>query len=272
MIVWILIALGAAAALACAAFYFLQDRLVFYPTREFAVTPDQLNLPFEDVFIHVTPRDRIHGWYFRAPTRAMHGRTPVVLFCHGNAGNISHRLETVDLVLRLGGDIFVFDYRGYGRSDGSASEDRVYADAEACYHWLVGQKGIIPEDIILFGRSLGGAVAVEVARRVCCGGLIVESTFTSVADMARKIFPYFPVRYLLKYEFDSLRKIGSVTCPILVTHSPEDELVPSEMGERLFAAANAPKQFVHLRGGHNDRDFFEDAPYKEALRAFLHGS
>lgn len=255
----------------CVALYFFQTKLVFYPTREFAVTPSQLQLPYEDVYINVTAKERIHGWYFAANNPDSGQEGPVALFCHGNAGNISHRLETVVLILSLGVDILLFDYRGYGKSDGSPSEANIYADAKACYNWLVEQKGVRPENIILFGRSLGGAVAIELARRAKCGGVVVESSFTSAADMGKRMFPFIPIKYLVRYRFDSIGKIGSLTCPVLVTHSPDDDIVPFEMGRRLFAAANEPKRFITLRGGHNDREYLADASYTAALKALMHG-
>ena len=271
MLLWSVIVVAGALLSICVALYFYQTKLVFYPTREFAITPSQLQLPYEDVYIDVTTKERIHGWYFPADNPDSDKKRPVALFCHGNTGNISHRLETVELVLHLGADILLFDYRGYGKSDGSPSEDNVYTDAEACYNWLVEQKGVRPENIILFGRSLGGAVVIELARRVKCGGLVVESSFTSAEEMGKKIFPLIPIKYLLRYRFDSIGKIGSVTCPVLVTHSPDDEIIPFEMGRQLFTAANEPKRFVTLRGGHNEREYFADGIYTVALNDLLHG-
>ncbi|MFH1372859.1 MAG: alpha/beta hydrolase [bacterium] len=267
MIFWPVVVAVCLFLLACATVYFHQTRLVFHPTRELVVTPDQLGLNYEDVHIEVTPGQRVHGWYLRTGGK----QAPVVLFCHGNAGNISHRLETADLILDLGADILLFDYRGYGQSDGTPGEQKVYADAEACYRRLVEDEAVPPEKIVLFGRSLGGAVAVELARRVKCRGLIVESSFTSTADMGRLIFPWLPIRYLLRHHFDSIKKISTVDCPVLVTHSPDDELVPFEMGRQLYAAAKQPKRFVSLRGGHNEREYFLNSSYTSALRDIIHG-
>jgi fermentation-respiration switch protein FrsA (DUF1100 family) len=252
------------------ALYLYQSKLVFYPVREFAVTPDQLDLTYKNVFVNVTSEERVHGWYFSATNPGDDRKEPVVLFCHGNAGNISHRLQTVELLLDLSVDVFLFDYRGYGQSDGSPGESNVYADAEACHNWLVQQEGVPPEKIIFFGRSLGGSVAIELAQRVKCGGLIVESSFTSAKEMGKRMFPFIPIQYILKYKFDSIKKISSVSCPILVTHSPDDEVIPFEMGERLFAAACPPKRFVTLRGGHNEREYFFDTQYKSALHNLIH--
>ena len=267
MIFWLVIVAVGLFFLACATVYFHQTRLVFHPTRELVVTPDQLGFNYEDVHIEVARGEQVHGWYLRTGSK----QAPVVLFCHGNAGNISHRLETADLILDIGADILLFDYRGYGQSDGAPSEKNVYADTEACYRWLVDHEAVPPEKIVLFGRSLGGAVAVELAHRVKCRGLIVESSFTSTADMGRRMFPWLPVRYLLRHHFDSIKKISTVGCPVLITHSPDDEMVPYEMGRQLYAAAKQPRRFVSLRGGHNEREYFLNSSYTSALRDIIHG-
>ncbi len=271
MLLWLVIVVAGALLSICVTLYFYQTKLVFYPTREFAITPSQLQLPYEDVYINVTAKERIHGWYFRADIPDSDKKGPVALFCHGNAGNISHRLETAELILNLGASILLFDYRGYGKSDGSPSEENVYADAEACYQWLLDHKGVDPDQIILFGRSMGGAVTIELARRVKCGGLVIESSFTSATEMGKRMFPLFPIKYLLRYKFDSIRKIGALTCPVLVMHSPDDEIIPFEMGRQLFTAAKEPKQFVTLRGGHNEREYLTDSIYTNALRDLIHG-
>ncbi len=245
--------------------YLRQDRMVFCPTSELVDTPSSLGLSFEDVYVDVADGEKIHAWYFPA------GGTRTVLFCHGNGGNISHRLETAEFIVGLGVNILLFDYRGYGKSDGSPSESKVYADAEACYRWLLSEKSVREDNIVIFGRSLGGAVAIELAGRVDFGALVVESSFTSVADMARQIFPYFPARYLLRYEFDSIGKIASIDCPVLVTHSTEDDIIPFAMGRRLFDSARMPKRFVRFSGGHNERDYLRDPSYVEAVRDIVTG-
>ncbi len=270
MLLWAVIVVVGAFFVSCTALYFLQTQLVFHPTREFAASPSELGIPFEDVYLHVTQEHCIHGWYFASRGPDSGEKRPVVLFCHGNAGNISHRLETAEFILSLGADVLLYDYRGYGKSDGFPSEENVYADAETCYNWLIEEKKADPQHIFIFGRSLGGAVAIELARRVKCGGLIVESSFTSVSGMAKKMFPLITIKHLLKHKFDSIAKIGSLTCPVLVTHSPDDDLVPFEMGRRLFAAANEPKWFVALRGGHNDRGYLADSTYMGTLYDLIH--
>ncbi len=251
--------------------YLAQDKMVFFPAKELVVTPDQVNIPFEDVRINVTPDEQIHGWYFQADQMTNGSRTPTVLFFHGNAGNISHRMETITYLRSFDVNIFIFDYRGYGQSDGSPNEERIYADAQAAYDWLREQKGCQPDEIILFGRSLGGVVAVDLATRIPCRGLIVEASFTSAKDMGKKMFPFFPVSLLLRYKLDSIHKIAGISCPVLIAHSPEDDIVPYKFGRQLFAAARPPKKFVQLTGLHNELQHYSDQTYQQALQQILSG-
>jgi pimeloyl-ACP methyl ester carboxylesterase len=242
--------------------------MFFYPTRHLDTTPDQIGLAYEDCRIPAAADESVHAWFFQGAGVD----APVVLFCHGNGGNISHRLETAELLVRLGAAMLLFDYRGYGLSDGSPSESNMYADAEACYDWLVATKKYRPDQIVLFGRSLGGAVAVELASRRTCRGMVVESSFTSAKDMGRRMFPYFPVGFLLRYKFDSLSRIGLVKCPVLITHSPDDEMIPYAMGRRLYDAAPRPKLFCDLVGRHNEREYERLPEYLAAINSLLSGN
>jgi len=264
MIVWLFFILVGVLVTFGVYLYFNQGRMVFIPMRELVVTPEQLNMTCEDVYIEVAPGERINAWYFPGNP----GRK-TILFCHGNAGNISHRLETVQFLKTFEVNVLLFDYRGYGRSDGRPTEEGVYADARAAFDWLVNEKKVAPQNIILFGRSLGGAVAVDLASKVTCGGVVVESSFTSTDELGRKMFPYFPVKFLLRFKFDSLTKIAKLTCPVLVTHSPDDDMIPVEMGRQLYEAAREPKYFIELIGSHNDRDYLENQAYIEGLRDFI---
>jgi len=264
MILWFVIALCVAFAAFALYLYLNQGRMVFFPSRTISVTPENVNLAYEDVYLDVGAGHSIHAWHFPAAE----GRK-TVLFCHGNAGNISDRLETVQMLVGLDVGVLLFDYRGYGRSDGTPSEERMYADATAAYRWLCRDGAVSPADVIVFGRSLGGAVAVDLASGVECGGLIVESSFTSMAELGRRMYPYMPINLLLRFRFDSLAKIGRVRCPILVTHSPQDELIPFEMGRQLYAAAPAPKRFVELQGGHNEHDYMSNYLYINGLSEFI---
>jgi len=272
VVIWIII-IAAAAFIGFGMYlYFAQNRFAFFPGRELSLSPGELGLPFDDVFIEVADGQRVHGWFFPTDSANSGEDRPVVLFCHGNAGNISHRLETVVFLRDMGADVLLFDYRGYGRSDGSPTEANVYADAEACYRWLTGERGYKATQVVAFGRSLGGVVAVDLASRQPLRGLIVESSLTSARDMARRMFPFFPVGWLMRIHFDSIGKIGTVSCPVLVTHSPDDEMVPYEMGRGLYDAARPPRRFVELTGGHNDRHYFDFDSYRSAVRDILFGT
>ena len=253
----------------CALVYIFQDRLIFLPSRTIDATPAQYGWAYDEVKIAVLPAEKIYGWYF--PSNQPTDSQKTILFCHGNAGNISHRLSTVRLFLDLGANVLLFDYRGYGRSDGRPSEANAYADGLAAFNWLVQTKGVKPENIFLFGRSLGGAVAVELATRVKCGGVILESTFTSVADLGQKLYPFLPIRPLVRTRFDSVAKISSLTCPVLVAHSSEDELIPFEMGQRLYDSVQSPRRFVELSGRHNELGALDNELYRKTLEGFLRG-
>lgn len=271
MFIWIPIVIIAVYLALMLYIYINQDKMVFYPTDDFTVTPENYDLPYENIYLEIEENSEsinLHGWYFPSTDSA---NTKAVLFCHGNAGNISHRLETAKYLHDLGVATFMFDYRGYGYSTGDPSETGVYQDAQLCFNWLVNTKNFKPENIIIFGRSLGGAVAIELAGQVNSGGLIVESSFTSVGDLGQKMFPLFPIKTLIRYSFNSLEKIKDVKAPTLITHSPGDKMIPISMGEKLFDAANEPKQFIRLSGGHNSRTYFDDQAYKEALEKLLYG-
>ena len=264
MLLWIIILPVGLYVVLAAFLYFNQRRLAFVPSRDLTVLPSDVGLSYEDIFIEVADGERIHGWYF-----PVEGGSVVTMLCHGNAGNISHRLETAEFLTSLGVSVLFFDYRGYGQSDGKPSEENAYADAEAAHRWLTSDKGFQAEQVLIFGRSLGGAVAVELATRVPCRALIVESSFSSITDVGKRMFPYMPVGLLLTFKFDSASKIATLNCPKLITHSPDDEIVPYDLGRRLFEAAAEPKQWVELSGGHNDRDYFRDQAYIDGWQRLI---
>ena len=251
--------------------YLNQKNMVFFPTARLDITPDEIGLAYDDVRINVSDRESIHAWHF-PPSDNPDGAARTVIFCHGNGGNISHRLETVQFLLSLGAGVLLFDYRGYGQSDGSPTESNCYADARACYDWLLEVHRLSPDQIIVFGRSLGGAVAVDLASNVPCAGLIVESSFTSAADMGRKMFPFLPIKLILRYRFDSADKLDRVGCPILVTHSADDEIIPFDLGRALYERSPQPKRFLDIYGGHNERGYLNDSTYREAIREMLETS
>jgi len=239
---------------ACLLIFFMlrwfEHSQVYHPERVLATTGAALDRPFEDVFFKASDGVTLNGWFFPAGTNA-HRRQLAVLLCHGNAGNISHRLDTCVALLATGVNVFVFDYRGYGRSEGHPSEEGTYRDAQAAYLWL-RQKGFAGANIVAFGESIGGGVAAELAVREPLGGLVLQSSFTSIPDMAAELFPWLPVRWLGTIHYDTHSKLPRIHIPVLVMHSPADELVAFHHGQRNFAAANDPKLFWELRDDHNN--------------------
>ena len=223
---------------------------VYHPDRVLTATGAELGRPFEDVHFKASDGVELNGWFYPAGTNS-HRPKLAVLVCHGNAGNISHRLDTCVALLATGVNVFVFDYRGYGRSQGRPSEEGTYRDAQAAYQWL-RQKGFAGTNIIAFGESLGGGVAAELAVREPVGGLVLQSTFTSITDIGAELFPWLPVRWLGTIRYDTHSKLPRLHVPVLVMHSPTDELIRFHHGQSNFAAANEPKLFWELKGEHND--------------------
>jgi hypothetical protein len=226
---------------------FLQPRLLYRPTREVAFTPADLGLKFEEVAFQSGDGVALSGWYMPAKDARF-----TLLYCHGNGGNIMHRLDSLHQFCKIGLSCFIFDYRGYGNSAGRPTEAGTYLDAQAAYDWLTQVKGVPARQIILFGRSLGGSIAAHLAGCVQARALVVESAFTSYPDMGARLYPYMPVRLFARFRYDTRACIRQARCPVMVVHSREDEIVPFEFGVRLFEVANEPKRFVEIAGSHND--------------------
>lgn len=249
--------------------YFAQSKLVFLPSRSLVATPEALNLRFTDLRLQTSDSVAIHAWF--VPAENSRG---AVLFCHGNAGNISNRLSLIEVYHRLGLDVLIFDYRGYGQSEGTPSEEGTYRDARAAWDYLVGERDIPPEKIILLGRSLGGAVAAQLAAQLSesvearPAGLILESVFTSIPEMGAKLYPYMPVRTLSRIYYDNLSYVPLITCPLLVIHSPDDEVAPFEFGRRVYEAANQPKRFLQISGSHDDGYDVSSTVYQNGVNIF----
>ncbi|MDH5553558.1 MAG: alpha/beta hydrolase [Nitrosomonas sp.] len=246
--------------------YLAQSRLIYFPEpgREIVSTPDQIGLAYESVDIVTANDEMLHAWYVPAPDAKA-----TVLFFHGNAGNISHRMDYLPMFHRLGYNTLIFDYQGYGQSSGSPSELGTYQDALATWQFLTEVKKIAAAEIILFGESLGGAIAAWLAAKENPGLLVLASAFTSVPDMAEKIYPFLPVRLIARFEYNTLESLQSITSPVFVAHSPQDEVVPFEHGQHLFKAATEPKQFLTLQGGHNNGFIFMRENWVNALGAFV---
>ena len=262
---WSIIGLFLSLYIGLVVFLFLmQDRMVYFPTRGIAATPADIGLTYEPVWLETTDGVKLSGWF--VPVEEARG---VVLFLHGNAGNISHRLDSIDTFHRLGLSVFIFDYRGYGQSEGKTSEQGTYLDGQAAWRYLVEQRQILPNEIILFGRSLGGAVAAWLAQKYSPGAIILESTFTSVPDVAAKHYPFLPVRLLARLKYNTLARLPEINCPVLIVHSPDDEIIPYSHGQQLFEAAQEPKEFLKLSGGHNEGVFISGKQYETGLDAFI---
>jgi fermentation-respiration switch protein FrsA (DUF1100 family) len=236
-----------------------EPSMIYYPTRPIEATPPR----YEEVYLTTSDGEKIHGWFVPASSPF------TILFFHGNAGNISHRLDKLDIFRELGANVFIIDYRGYGRSTGKPTEQGTYRDAEAAYEYLTKTRRLSPKTIIVYGESLGSAVAVELATRVPVGGVIMEEPFTSVGDVGRKMFPFMPVQFLVKNKYDTLSKIGRINAPLLIFHSRGDEIFPFEYAERLLSAAKEPKCLVELTGNHNDAFYVSLPAYRQGLREFL---
>jgi fermentation-respiration switch protein FrsA (DUF1100 family) len=244
--------------------FFNQSKMVFLPQREMAASPAAVGLRYEEVSFKARDGVRLHGWFI--PSERTRG---VVLFCHGNAGNISHRLDSISIFHRLGLSVFIFDYRGYGKSEGEPTEEGTYNDAEGVWNYLTKEKRTAPKSIVIFGRSLGGSIAARTAQDHTAGALILESAFSSFQEAAEDVYPWLPVRLLARYDYNTAAFVAQARCPVLIIHSREDELIPFRHGERLFSAAKEPKVFLEITGGHNDGFLRSGKQYTEGLEAFL---
>lgn len=243
--------------------YLSQTRLVYFPVRTIGATPESIGLPFEDVTLATASGVGIHGWLVRADNARW-----TVLMLHGNGGNISHRLDTLQILNDLGADTLIIDYPGYGRSGGEPGEQETYDAAMAGWNFLV-EHVPDPGRIVVFGRSLGGAIAAWLAQRVNPAGVILESTFTSLDDMGRHHYPFLPVSLISRYDYDALSAAPDISSPVLSVHSTGDEIVPFELGVRLHDALPGRKSFLSIRGGHNDGFLVTGQEYTSGLKRFL---
>jgi fermentation-respiration switch protein FrsA (DUF1100 family) len=247
--------------------YLFQARLIYFPnlpSRAITATPSDIGLAFEPVKIKTDDGVMLDGWF--VPAKKPRG---VLLFFHGNAGNISHRLGSLKIFHELNLSTLIFDYRGYGKSEGEPSEAGTYRDAEAAWQFLTGDLRVPPERIVLFGRSLGASVAAWLASRRDPAALILESAFTSVPDLAAELYPFLPARWLSRFRYDTREYLKRVASPVLFVHSPEDEIIPFAHGKALYEAAVGKKQFLTLRGSHNEGFMLAGKDYREGLDDFL---
>ena len=244
--------------------YVRQPALIFSPTKNVPYNPAEIGLEYEKVQLRTPDHLVLSGWYIPAKDAQF-----TLLLCHGNGGNIAYTLDSINIFNELGFNCLAFDYRGYGNSQGKPTEEGTYIDAQAAYDWLIKEKKLKPVDIIIFGRSLGGSIAAHLASNVEAKGLVIESCFTSYADIGQKFYPYMMVRPFARYGFKTIDYIKEVNCPILFIHSRNDEVVPFEFGLRLYAAANEPKEFIEIFGSHNDGFLYSGLIYREGLSNWM---
>lgn len=247
--------------------YLLQGKMVFLsnmPGRALTASPSDIGLEFEDVYLLTRDHEQLHGWYVPAATSR-----GVVLFFHGNAGNISHRLDSIQIFNQLGLDTLIIDYRGYGQSTGSTTEQGTYLDAEAAWTYLVEERGVPPDHIIIFGRSLGGAIGAWLGTQHTPAAVIIESSFTSGVAMARRLYPFLPVRLITRLRYPVEEYAGQLNSPVLVVHSRHDEIIPFEMGRSIYDAVTQRKSFIELRGDHNNGFFISRQEYVAGLEDFV---
>jgi fermentation-respiration switch protein FrsA (DUF1100 family) len=247
-----------------ALFWFTQERLLYFPSRMITGSPADAGLPYDEVSIVSADSIRLHGWFVPAPSARL-----TVLFCHGNGGNVSILTGTAAVFHRLGCNILLFDYRGYGRSEGTPGEEGTYADALAAWEHLTVTRGIPGDQVVVVGRSLGGAVAAWLAGRVQPAGLVLEAAFTSVPDMAAELYPWLPTSVLTRFRYDTRAAVAGVRAPLLVVHPRNDDVVPFSHGLALYHAANDPKRFIELEGGHNDAFGWTQERYITGLGRFF---
>lgn len=249
--------------------YLNQRKMLYMPRKDLVATPADIGLAYEEVNLKNGLGQRIHAWWLPHEKPRF-----TVLFCHGNAGNISHRLETLRIFHQLGLSVLIHDYSGYGLSEGSPSEKATRADTWVAWEWLVEEKGVDPDTVVLFGRSLGGAVVAELVgeltrQGVTPAGCIFESTFTSVPDMGAYVYPWLPVRQLARYRYNSAAVLEQVRVPSLFAHSQEDEIIPYAIGAALYEGYPGPKSFLELRGDHNAGYLEMGEDYVNGLDHFL---
>lgn len=244
--------------------YFFQEKHIYHPEKSWLATPEAEGMAYEDVALRSSDGVGLSAWYI--PSERANGS---VIFFHGNARNMSSDLDAVRLWHQFGYHVFIFDYRGYGKSEGSPSEEGMYRDAQAAWDWVVRVKKESPDRIVLCGRSLGAAVAADLASKHLPKALILEAAFTSLPEAGQDLYPYFPVKLLSKYRYDTLGKLKEVRCPVLLVHSRDDQLIPFRHAQMLYAAVGGKKELITLGGPHIGGYEPTLPKYHEGLRRFL---
>ena len=257
------------------ALYFGQSNLVFMPSKDVLETPKSMGLKFEDIQLTTKDNVNLSAWFIPAKDNDPVGKG-VILFCHGNGGNISNRISYLPIFKDLGLATFLFDYRGYGKSEGQPSEEGTYTDVEAAWQYLIQERKIPPQKIIVYGESLGGAIASYIVQTTTqqnsqnsAAGLILASTFTSISDRAAELYPFLPIHLLSRFNYNSRDRLPNIKIPVLIMHSTDDEIIPFHHGDRNFQVANAPKTLVKLRGDHNGGFLDSSEIYRNGINEFI---
>jgi len=244
--------------------YFKQASYIYLPSKKIETLPDHHHIDYENVYFTSSDNNKLNGWFIEADNAQA-----TVLFCHGNAGNISILIETIEILKNLNLNVLVFDYRGYGLSEGAPTEEGTYSDAKAAYDYLTKTKNISPSKLIIFGRSLGGPIASWLAQQFPPKAIILESTFTSMLDMAHRRFPYIPAKMMVRYTYPTETYVKNFTKPTLIIHSSEDELIPYSMGQKLYDNITTTKVIAEIHGDHGNGFFTSGQEYIDCLRKFL---
>jgi fermentation-respiration switch protein FrsA (DUF1100 family) len=246
--------------------YATQQNLVYFPqyARELVATPASRGLRYEDVSIRTDDGETLSAWWI--PAERPRG---AALVLHGNAGNISHRIDYAGMFHGFGYSTLLVDYRGYGKSTGKPTEEGTYRDALASWRWLIDAQGLRADDIVVFGESLGGPIACWIAARETPRALVLASTFTSLPDLGASLYRFLPVRLLSRFKYDTRKCLSLVKAPVFIAHSPQDDIVPYEHGRALYAAAHEPKTFLELAGSHNSGLIYTRVEWVKVLREFI---
>ena len=242
---------------------YIESHAIFYPMKGIDLTPKYLDLAFEDIYLTTADNFKINGWFIPADKARY-----TVLFFHGNAGNLSHRLEKIMIMHQMRLNVFIIDYRGYGRSQGKPTEAGMYLDARCAYDYLVDKRKLSPEQIILYGESLGNGAVVHLAAESKVAALVIESGFSRGRDVAKSVYWFVP-NFFFSNSFDSLTKIKKVSAPKLFIHSRNDEIVPLRLSKKLYAAAGEPKEFCEIIGSHNTAYMDSREAYVSGLGSFI---
>lgn len=245
-------------------FFYFERKSIFYPTKRIDLTPDIIGLKYEDLYFDTTDAVKLNGWWIPAKNPRA-----TLLFCHGNAGNIGDRVELIGLFNELNLNVFIFDYRGFGKSAGSPNESGTYLDAMGTYNYVKEAKDVTEDRVIIFGKSIGGNIAIDLATKAKAALLISDSAFTSTVAMCKEVYPFLPAKLIVTQRYDALSKIGEVDMPKLIIHSKDDEIVPFHHGEELYRNAGEPKEFFVMEGLHNDAISTFRSKYKKGIKDFL---